>query len=165
MYRDAATAPVFDAPIDGWYAWLGASLVAAGALGVAAGVPTAPPPDAAGAARTVDSVAASAYAGAETVPLARADEVRVTPHGVSLRGPDATAHADFAYGPVTPVRGDGPLAALLDGDAPDRLFDDATDLAATAHTARTGDPEWRTAPGRLRVRHVTWGGVDVTLVG
>ncbi|MFC7177193.1 DUF7283 family protein [Halosegnis marinus] len=156
---------MFDAPIDGWYAWLGASLVAAGALGVAAGLPTAPPPDAAGAARTVDSLAASAYAGSETASLDRADRIRLTPRGVSLRGPDGTAHADFEYGPVTPVRDDGPLAAVLAGEPPGDVFADPTEFAVVAHGARTGDPGWRAAPDRLRVRRVTWGGVDVTLVG
>ena len=40
---------MFEAPLDAWYVWLGLAAVSATAVGVVAGLPAAPPPDAAGA--------------------------------------------------------------------------------------------------------------------
>lgn len=157
---------MFDTPIDGLYTWLGVSFVAAGALAVAAGVPSAPPPDAAAVAETVDGLAASSYAGAATVPLANANEVRLTPRSVSLRGASGTVSATFEHGPIVVVTGaNEALAAVLNGTSPHKVFEDPDALVAASRETADGRASWRTAPERLRVRHVTWGGVDVTLVG
>lgn len=164
MYGNAARRPVFDVPVAGWYGWLGASLVAAGLLSVAATLPTAPPPDAGGVAESVDAAAASDYAGTATFDLDDADRLRLTSRGVTLAGEGGRRHATFRYGPVTPVR-EGRLAHVLADGRPARQFATPAALAAAARTARDREPRWRTAPDRLRVRHVTWRGVDVTLVG
>jgi hypothetical protein len=157
---------VFDAPIDALYTWLGVSFVAAGALAVAVGVPATPPPDAAAVAETVDGLAASPYAGAATVSLGNADELRLTPRGVSLRAASGTVSATFEHGPVVIVTGaSDALAAVLHGTDPREVFEDQDALVAATRGTADGQASWRTAPERLRVRHITWGGVDVTLVG
>jgi hypothetical protein len=164
MYGNAASRPVFDVPVDGWYGWVGASLVAAGLLATAVGLPTAPPPDAGAVADAVDALAASDYAGTATVALDDTDRLRLTTRGVTLAGPDGRSHATFRYGPVTPVRGGGLARVLADG-RPARQFATPAALAAAARSARAREPQWSAAPGELRVRRVTWRGVDVTLVG
>lgn len=157
---------MFDAPIDGLYTWLGVSFVATGALAVAIGVPSAPPPDAAAVAETVDGLAASAYAGVATVPLANANEIRLTPQGVSLRGTSGTVSATFEHGPVVVVTGTNEaLAAVLSGTHPRKVFEDPDAVVDASRETTDESASWRTAPERLQVRHVTWGGVDVTLVG
>lgn len=166
MRGKAATAPVFETAIDVWYVWVGVSLVSAGALGGATAVPTTMPPDATGAARVVDGVADSRYAAMGEHPLGRVEELRLTPTGIGLRGAAGAAHARFRAGPVTPVVG-GPLRRVLDGTPPSTVFDDPAALRTAATDAReeARDSDWRTAAETLRVRHLTWRGVDVTLVG
>lgn len=163
MNENAATRRMFDAPLDAWYVWIGLGVAASAALGVAGAMPAAAPPDAAGAATTVDGVAASPHAAVGRHPLSNADAVRVGRDALSLRGPGGTAHADLGYGPVTPATGDR-LAVVLRGEPPERAFDSPADLRQTAARARAADPEWR-ATDRLLVRRVSWEGVDVVLVG
>lgn len=154
---------MFDVPIDAWYAWFGVAAASVALLGAVGSLPTAPPPDAAAAANTVDEVAA---AGAPTVgehPLA-ADAVRVGPHRLGLRTDADASHAAFAYGPVTPAL-DGKLRRVLRGEPPERLFDSRREFEQAVIESRARDPAWRPAPDRLRVRAVSWEGVDVTLVG
>lgn len=157
---------MFDAPIDGLYTWLGVSFVAAGTLAIAVGVPAAPPPDAAAVADTVDGIASSSYAGTATVPLPNADELQLTSRAVSLRGEGGTVSATFEYGPVVVVTGrNDAVAAVLHGTHPRTVFESPDALVATVRDRPGGRGSWRPAPDRLRVRHVTWGGTDVTLVG
>lgn len=157
---------MFDAPVDGLYTWIGVSVVAAGALAVAAAAPSAPPPDAAAVSETVDGLAASSYAGSATVPLAHTTELRLTSWGISLRGAGGSVSATFQHGPVAVVTGaDDALAAVLDGADPRRAFDRPGALKSAADATIDRRSSWRPAPDRLHVRRVTWGGVDVTLVG
>lgn len=167
MYESAATVAVFEPTVDAWYVWVGLSLASAGALGAATALPTTPPPDATGVARVVDGVAGSPYAATGEHPLARVDEIRLSPTGISLRGPDATAHASFRDGPVTPVAHSERLRRVLDGTPPARVFDSREAFRTAVIDARNGTrtPAWRPAPASLRARHVTWRDVDVTLVG
>lgn len=155
---------MFDAPVDAWYVWLGLTAASASVFGVAAALPAEPPPDAAGVATVVDGVATSPHDAAGEHPLPGVDRLRLTPSGVGLAGDGGRAHATFRYGAVTPVR-DGRLSRLLDGASPGRVFDDPAALASAARAARNRDARWRRAPDRLRVRRLTWGEVDVTLVG
>lgn len=155
---------MFDAPVDAWYVWMGLTLASTVVFAVAAALPTAPPPDAAAVAGTVDGVAASNYDATGEHPLDGVDRIRLSPSGVALESDGGRAHATFRYGEVTPAR-DGRLARVLDGASPQRLFDAPVDLSAAARAARDRPVRWRRAPDRLRVRHVTWEGVDVTLAG
>lgn len=157
---------MFDVPVDVWYLWVGAAAASLALLGTAVGLPTAPPPDAAAVADTVDSVAASPYSAVGEHPLT-ADSIRLGPRTVALGAGGAggaTARARFAYGPVVPVR-DGPLRPVLTGTSPAREFETSAAFGRAVAAARDRDPAWRPAPDQLLVRHVTWGGIDVTLVG
>ncbi|WP_435064104.1 DUF7283 family protein [Halobaculum sp. EA56] len=157
---------MFDAPVDVWYAWLGLAVAGAVALGTVSALPTAPPPDAAAVAGTVDTVTAAEAPAAARYRLL-ADEVRVTTRGVSLRSDGGTAFAAFAVGAVVPVERGGPLAGVALGDPPGRAFETPASFAGAVERARAagraGDAEWTT--GRtLHARHVSWGETDVTLV-
>ena len=154
---------MLDTPVDGWYTWLGVALAGVAVLGVTLGLPVAPPPAATDIATAVDATATSEHDATTTVAL-DADAIRLTPRGVAVRGQGGTARAAFQYGPVVPVDG-GRLRVVLDGAEPARVFASPTALEAAASDARATDPEWQPAPNRLRIRHVMWGGVDVTLVG
>ncbi|MFB6168630.1 MAG: hypothetical protein ABEJ43_07260 [Haloferacaceae archaeon] len=155
---------MFDAPVDGWYAWLGVAVTSAALLGAAVGLPTTPPPDAAGVADTVDRTAATEYGARAEHPLDAA-EVRIDPERVGLRSDAGTVHAPFVYGPVTPVASDEALETVLAGARPDRQYDSPDEFRRAAARARARDSRWRRVDGPLVVRHVVWEGVDVTLVG
>lgn len=159
----AATLAVFDTPVDGLYAWVGLTVASAALVGVAVGLPTAPPPDAAGLADTVDRTAASEYTASATHPV-DAESVRLTPERVGLRNDAGTVHAEFVYGPVTPVAG-AALRAVLDGAPPSRVFASPGGLQRAVAAARERDHEWRHVDGPIVVRHVVWEGEHVTLVG
>jgi len=161
---------MLDAPVDVWYAWLGLAIAGTVTLGVASGLPSAPPPDASGVARTVDTVAvASAPAAARHRLGSGATEVavRVTTHGVSLRSDGGSASAEFASASVVPVERGDRLAGVALGDPPGRAFATPAAFAEAVATAReAGEPANATwSAGRtLHVRHVSWGETDVTLV-
>ncbi|WP_435179689.1 DUF7283 family protein [Halorussus sp. AFM4] len=154
---------MFDAPVETWYLWVGLAVAGTAAVGIAATLPRAPPPDAAGAADTVDAVAASDHAATGVHPLS-VDAAKVGPYRLWLRDDGATGHAAFGFGPVTPVRPDTALWDVLRGTPPDRAFGAPADLRRAAAAARNRTPAWRRRE-RLTVRRVTWEGVDVTLVG
>jgi hypothetical protein len=155
---------VFDTPVDGWYAWLGVAAASAALVGAASGLPTAPPPDAAGVADTVDRTAATEYEARAEHPLDAA-AVRLTPERVGLRTDAGTVHAEFVYGPVVPVGDDAALRAVLAGARPGSRFGSADGFRDAVERARDRDHGWRRVDGPLVVRHVVWEGVDVTLVG
>jgi hypothetical protein len=158
------TLPVFDAPVDGWYAWLGVAAASTALVGAAVGLPTTPPPDAAGVADTVDRTAASERGARAEHPLDAA-AVRVTPERVGLRSDGGTVHARFVYGPVTPVGANERLRRVLGGARPGAVFGSAREFRRVAARARRADHPWRSADGALVVRHVVWEGYGVTLVG
>jgi hypothetical protein len=158
------TLVVFDTPVDSWYAWLGVAAASTALVGAAVGLPTAPPPDAAGVADTVDRAAASERGARAEHPLDAA-EVRVTPERVGLRSDGGTVHARFVYGPVTPVGTDGRLRRVLAGARPESVFGSAREFRRVAARARRADGRWRPVDGPLVVRHVVWEGESVTLVG
>ncbi|MFB6080167.1 MAG: hypothetical protein ABEJ81_04130 [Haloferacaceae archaeon] len=155
---------MFDVPVDGWYAWLGVAAASVAVLVVVLGLPTAPPPDAAGAANVVDRIAVTEYGASAEHPLDAASEVRLTPRGIALRNDAGETDATFVYGPVTPVPVGGPLRRVLDGTPPGTVFDTLVAFRRAAATARDRQADWRPVDGRLIVRHVVLGGTDVTLV-
>ena len=155
---------MLDAPVESTYLWFGLALASASLLGLAVNVPTAPPPDATMAARSVDRVAASPYEAVGRHPL-DASRIRLGAERIGLAGPGGAAHAAFAYDSVVPVPEDGRLTAVLRGTPPDRAFDDRSAFAAALKRARTTEPRWRPAPERLLVRRVAWEEVNGTLVG
>lgn len=155
---------MFEAPIDAWYVWIGLAAVSAVTIGVATSIPTAPPPDATGAAETVDAVAASDHAVVDEHKLPNTDAVRIGSDSLSLRGPGGTAHAAIGYGPVTPAASNRSLERLLHGTPPEQLFDSPAALDRTARAARERPTQW-TESDRLIVRYVRWEGTHVLLVG
>jgi hypothetical protein len=164
-YWNGIRPPVLGTPADTWYIWLGLATVSLALFGTATGLPTAAPPDPTPAVRTVDAAASSPYPSTAEHPL-DAVAVRIDPAGIALRTDGGTVREPLAYGPVTPVPPDArDLRAVLTGARPARVFDTPAALTRHAAGARQRAPEWRPAPEQLLVRHVTWGGVDVTLVG
>lgn len=155
---------MFDAPVDAWYLTLGVALAGVAFAGVAADLPRHAPPDAAGAAATVDAVSASDRPGTAEHPV-DAPEIKLGPRKIALRNDGGTASETFAYGPVTPVADGTALAAVLRGADPSHVFGTPAALRRTAAVARERDPEWRRADGRIVVRTVSWEGTRVTLVG
>jgi hypothetical protein len=154
---------MFEAPLDAWYVWLGLAAVSATAVGVAAGLPAAPPPDVDGAAETVDRIAASEHGTVAERPLPNTDAIRVGTDVLSLRGPGGTTHAPVAYGPATPAT-NGSLVDVLHGTPPERVFDSPAHLRRVAAAARDRRPAW-SETDRLIVRRIRWEGTDVVLVG
>lgn len=162
---------MFETHLDATYAWLGLAVVSVATAGVAATFPASPPPDAAGVAHTIETVAGGEYPATAEHGLA-ADRIRLAPRSLSLGGEDRSARAPLHAPRITPVsadeRGetnDERLRRVLDGVPPDAAFDDPEAFAAAAKRARTADHGWRPAPERLTVRRVHYGGVHVTLVG
>lgn len=154
---------MFDAPLDSLYIWVALSVAATVLLGLVAGVPTTPAPDATGVADTVDGVAVSDYDAAAEHAL-DADAVRLDAHRLGLRNAGGTAHATFAFGPVTPATPGSPLGAVAAGAHPSDVFDSPAAFRAAAVTARETNSSWRPAAESLVVRHVSWEGTDVTVV-
>lgn len=155
---------MFDTPADAPPVLVALSLVSTTLAGVAFAASPAPAPRAAPLAGTVDAVAAADTAGLERRSV-DADALRLAAHELSTRTGAGTAHAQFAYGPVVPVREDTPLWAVLGGTPPGDRFDDPAAFRAAADRAAAREHRWRRDPERLTVRRVTWRGVDVTLVG
>jgi hypothetical protein len=155
---------MFDVPVDAWYVWVGLVVASVALLGVVTSFPTAPPPDAAGVAAAVDRTAGARYDATAEHPI-DADAVRIRPRGVDLRNDAGTTHAAFAFDEVTPVVRGTRLHAVLFGAPAASRFTSPTELAAAAATAREREPTWRRVDGPVVVRHLTWEGTDVTLVG
>lgn len=155
---------MFDPPVEDWYVWLGVSAVSVAVLGVVLGFPAAAPPKATALADAVDRVAASPP-GSTTEYRVRAEAINVDRRRIGLRGEGGTTRATVAFGPVTPAHGDRRLAAVIGGEHPSDAFDSPTAFADAAASARNRSATWRPAPRTIRVRRVTWEGVDVLLVG
>jgi hypothetical protein len=154
---------MFDTPVDAWYAWLGVSAAALVVFGVVTSLPTAPPPDAAGAAETIDAVAAAEY-DTTAVRALDARAVDVDSQRIGLRNDAGTTHATLGYR-VVPVGDDARLARVLRGAPPRTVFAAATAFERAASATHAGDSAWRPAGDYLVARHCSWGDVDVTLVG
>lgn len=166
MYDSGAIRRMFDAIMEAWYGWFGLSVAGVALFGAAAGLPTAPPPDAGAAGATMDRVAAAEYAATAEHPL-DATEIRLGTRRIGLRSDAGTAHATLSFGPVTPVPvEESPLRAVLYGTPPERAFDSPNALRGAVVDARANatDASWRPVDRTLLVRRVSWEGVDVVLV-
>ncbi|MFD1570559.1 DUF7283 family protein [Halorubrum laminariae] len=167
---------MFETNVDATYAWLGLALVSVATAGVAATLPTSPPPDASGVAHTIDSVADGTHPSTAEHGLA-ANRIRLTERSIALQSDGGTGTASLHGPKITPVpagrgsmglnrtNGTDGLRRVLGGVPPSSAFDDPATFAAIAEQARDADAAWRQAPERLTVRRVHYGGVHVTLVG
>ena len=153
---------MFDTTVDTLYVWVAVSAVSLAVFGVVLGLPTGAPPDAAEAATTIDEVATSPPGSVASREL-RAEEWTLTNRRVGLRTDGGTTHQTLLR-PVVPVV-DGPLVPVLHGTEPASTFESPAAFERAATAAETTDSRWRPAPDSMTVRHVAWGGVDVTLVG
>lgn len=157
---------MLDAIAEAWYGWLGLSIASVALFGAAAGLPTAPPPDADAAGATIDRVAAAEYAATAEHPL-DATAIRLGTRRIGLRSDAGTAHATLSFGPITPVPTEqSPLRDVLHGTPPDRAFDSPEAFRAAVVEARADATEapWRPVDRTLVVRRVSWEDVDVVLV-
>lgn len=154
---------MLDPPIDTWYVWLGLGVVSVSVAGLALALPTTASQTATPVADAVDSVASSPHDARTTVDVP-ADKIRIRPSSVALRSDGGTAHAELAFGPVTPVA-DRKLRRVLDGEQPDTVFSNRSAFETAVQTAQNRTGTWQEAPDRLIVTRVTWGDVDATLVG
>ncbi|WP_302080971.1 DUF7283 family protein [Salinibaculum rarum] len=154
---------MFDPPVEAWYVWLGVGIVSVAATGLALSFPTAPAPSATPVADGIDSVASSPHDARTTVKVPAA-KFRLQPKSLALRSDGGTAHAQLAFGPVTPV-GDGKLRRVLDGERPRDVFSNQSAFETAIGTAQNRTGSWQEAPDRLTVARVSWGDVDATLVG
>lgn len=154
---------MFDVPIDALYVWLGVGLVSLAAFGVVTALPNATAPDATAAARAIDSVAVGPPGSHDSHELA-ANRLKLGSSRIGLEGPGGKAHATFAY-PVTPAIVDERLSGILVGERPEEVFESQEAFDEAVRAARETDPDWRPAPDRLDVRRISWGDVNVTLVG
>lgn len=169
-----------EAPVDAWYVWFGVAVASVAIAGIALSLPSQPPPDASGAANTIDRVAGSTQVADATIDH-DADEIRLDTTRLSMRNDGGTAHAAVAFGPLTPVAAveDGTmreaLRAILRGAPPSSVLDrsafeslDEGDLHTAAATARTerldSTPEWRPSD-ELHVRTLELDGEKVVLIG
>lgn len=158
-----------EAPVDAWYVWIAVAVVAAGLFGVVTSLPSAPPPDANGAANSIDEVASNPYP-ANAKYHHDASEVRLGLQEVSLRTGAGTKRATVRYGPMTPLEAidgvayRGAVNRILDGESPTRVVEtidgveNERQLRNAADNARTSiesrGANWRPADGSLRVRKV-----------
>lgn len=167
----------FEAPVDAWYVWLGVALVSVALIGVAVQLPSQPPPDAAKAANTIDTVASNSHQAAANYKH-DAEVVKIDTQRVALRNNGGTERATIAFGPMTPLSAiddeskRGVLDRILSGERPANVlheypFDSDALLDEVAKTRkRLGDEgvEWRPADGTLRVRKIDLGGESLLLV-
>lgn len=153
-----------ETPADAWYVWLAVSLVSLAMAGIAIGLPTGPPPDAAKAANSIEHVSGAETYEATTGYQHDADEVRIDGKTISMRNDHGTAHSSIAYGQVVPVMGHDRLENVAHGTAIGDEY--AAEIEAPGETGidafledvRTAQEEtageWRYADGELRATTV-----------
>ena len=169
-----------EAPVDAWYVWLGVAVASLAITGVVLSLPSQPPPDATGAANTIDRTAGSSHF-ASAASDHDADEVRIDAGRLSMRNDGGTAHASVAFESLTPLSAvaDGTkreaLSEVVAGTHPSTVLDDPafdslneSDLRRATDRARLtrldNEPEWREATGTLQVARVQLDGETVVLV-
>ena len=153
---------MFETHVDTLYLWLGLGTVSVAVLGVVIGLPTTAPPDATAAAATIDEVTTSPPGSVANRRLAAA-EWRFNGRELRLRNDGGTATARLIRAAVPAQTNQ--LRAVLTGERPQTVYDSPEAFSREVRKARNTDTAWRPAPGRLTVRHVAWGGTDVTIVG
>ncbi len=170
----------FEAPVDAWYVWFGVAVASVAIAGVALSLPSQPPPDATGAANTIDTVAGSTHT-AEASFDHSADEIRIDTARISMRNDGGTARASLAFGPLTPIGAvedateRDALRSILSGAPPSVVLEgtefdsvNESELRQAAEDARANrldsPPEWQPANDELRVRKLELDGESVVLV-
>ncbi|MFB6223220.1 MAG: hypothetical protein ABEH86_06055 [Haloarcula sp.] len=153
---------MFETHVDVLYLWIGLGTVSIAVLGVVVGLPTTVPPDATEVAATVDEVTTSPVGSVVHRRLV-AEEWSFNGQAIRLRNDAGTATARLIQ-TVVPVRTDQ-LRAVLSGELPETVYDSPDAFRRDIRQNRNANATWRPAPNRLTVRHVAWGGTDVTLVG
>lgn len=154
---------MLETPADTPWIWIGLTLASAVMLGVVMGIPNAAP-NADRVATAVENVAASEHPGGATVEL-RAAEIRIAPTALELRGSGGRSHAPIRYGPVTPVHPDSTLARVLEGHAPERLYQSPTSFSEALAAAQADSPTWQPTGEQLQIRQVQYGEVNGVLIG
>ena len=153
---------MFETHVDTLYLWVGLGTVSVVVLGVVVGLPTTAPPDATEAAATIDEVTTSP-SGSIAHRRLIAEEWALDGRAIRLRNDGGTATARLVRAAV-PAQTDR-LQAVVNGERPKAVYDSAGAFRRDTRQARAADNRWRPAPDRLTVRHVAWGGLDVTIVG
>jgi len=153
---------MFETHVDTLYLWVGLGTVSVAVLGVVVGLPTTAPPDATDAAATIDEVTTSP-AGSVKHRRLIADEWVLDGRAIRLRNGGGTATARLLRAAV-PARTEK-LRTVLDGERPETVYDSPDAFRRDIRAAGNTDADWKPAPDRLTVRHVAWGGTDVTIVG
>lgn len=151
-------------PIDAWYTVIALSIASVAIVGVAFSLPAATTPAAESTAETVDAVAASEPPATGAHPIS-ADRVKIGPHRLTLATGDDTTTATYRFGPVTPAHQGSKLSKVAHGAAPKHVFDSPAEFQRATERARERDPDWESARDQIVIRNVSWGDVDVTLVG
>lgn len=151
-------------PIDVPVLWLGTAIVTASLIGISLQLPTVTPARAGSVAETIDGIAAAPYPSSATHPLT-VDAIRLRPHRIALRTPNGVSHATLGFGPVTPVTAGSKLDQVLRGTRASAIFESPRKLQEYAESARNRTAHWLEPTDSLIVRRVSWGGVDVVLVG
>ncbi|WP_324663120.1 DUF7283 family protein [Haloarcula sediminis] len=153
---------MFDTNVDTAYVWVAVGAVSVAVLGVVTQLPTSAPPDGAAAAVMIDEVA-TGPPGSVAARELHASEWSLTGRQLGLRSESGTVHETLLC-PVVPAV-DTSLTAVLDGKRPSAVFGSPDEFRQATENATVDREQWRPAPERLTARRVTWGGVDVTLVG
>ncbi|EMA06822.1 hypothetical protein SAMN05443574_105252 [Haloarcula vallismortis] len=153
---------MFETHVDTLYLWIGLGTVSVAVLGVAIGLPTTAPPDATAAAATIDEVTTSPPGSVAHRRLV-AEEWAFDGREIRLRNGGGTAAARLIRTAV-PARTDR-LQTVVDGERPKAVYESPGAFRLDTRQARTANDRWRPAPDRMTVRHVAWGGTDVTIVG
>ena len=167
-----------EAIADAWYVWVAVAAVSVTTAGVALGLPTAPPPDASGAANAADRAAMS-QSGTSVSYDHGAEEVRLGTRQIALRNDAGTDHASVRFRPLTPVTATegqlhSALEALLAGADPGAVAAEAgygregrlrEALADFRERIDRNGSEWQRADGEFRIRSVRIAGEQVVLIG
>ncbi|EMA33731.1 DUF7283 family protein [Haloarcula japonica] len=153
---------MFETHVDTLYLWVGLGTVSVAVLGVVVGLPTTAPPDATAAAATIDEITTSPPGSVGHRRLV-ATEWAFDGREIRLRNDGGTATA-WLIRTAVPAR-TKQLQTVVDGERPKAVYESPDAFRRDIRRARTTDDGWRPAPDRVTVRHVAWGGTDVTIVG
>jgi hypothetical protein len=166
-----------EAPVDGWYVWLGVALLSVAVLAFAISLPAQPPPDATAAANAIDRVASSSHQAAASYDH-DAGAIKIDTKRIVMRNDGGTSRESVAFGSLTPVHAVADedkreaLEQITYGHHPASVLDNysfgprAVLEAAAAARERIDrhGAEWRPADGVLYVRRVDIGSRTLVLV-
>ncbi|MGB9952545.1 DUF7283 family protein [Haloarcula marismortui] len=153
---------MFETHVDTLSLWVGLGTVSVAVLGVVVGLPTTAAPDATAAAATIDKVTTSPPGSVAHRRLV-ATEWAFDGSEIRLRNDGGSATARLTRTAV-PAQTDR-LQNVVNGERPEAVYESPVAFSRATRQARTANDGWRPAPDRVTVRHVAWGGTDVTVVG